>query len=170
MNHLFLDTGMKNSIKLFLEEVSFCFKRSYCCSYSQTTIYVPKFILSPSASCNILERYYGEKIVVELRLEDMLAQIIITVGKITDFTNPVHTTDRFNVTAGYAERFYLRTENYFVGLPVAYKFILGILPHLHSRMLNVITVSPGWVDSLIHSFGTNDDPRGAFTRVLLANI
>ncbi|WP_302554705.1 hypothetical protein, partial [uncultured Bilophila sp.] len=108
-------------------------------------------------------------IVNKEQLEDMLAQILITVGTFTDFTNPVHTTDRFKVNS-HRDRYYLRTENYAVSLTVAYKFILGIIPHLHSRTLNVITVSPDAASNLIHSFETPGDPSGSYTRVLLANI
>ena len=91
IRRLFIDTGMRQSIELFLKEVSFCAMRASCCSYSEVTIYIPKFIL-------------------------------------------------------------------------------GIIPHLHSRSLNVITVSPGWVDNLINTFESKDDPRGAYTRLLLASI
>ena len=130
---------------------------------------IPHFLLTPSASAGILERYYGKKIIIELQLEDMLAQILIAVGTFTDFTNPVHTTDRFKINS-HRDRYHLRTENYTVSLTVAYKFILGIIPHLHSRSLNVITVSPDAASNLIHSFETPGDPSGAYTRVLLSNI
>lgn len=170
IRRLFIDTGMRQSIELFLKEVSFCAMRASCCSYSEVTIYIPKFLLTPSASAGILDSYYGEKIAIELRLEDMLAQILISVGKITDFTNPVHTLSPSSDAFDLRNRFHLRTENYTVSLTVAYKFILGIIPHLHSRSLNVITVSPGWVDNLINTFESKDDPRGAYTRLLLASI
>ena len=94
---------------------------------------------------------------------------LITVGTFTDFTNPVHTTDRFKVNS-YHERRHLRTENYTVSLTVAYKFILALIPHLHSRTLNVITVSPDAASNLIHSFEIPGDPSGSYTRVLLANM
>ena len=156
IRRLFIDTGMRQSIELFLKEVSFCAMRASCCSYGEVRI------------C-ILETYYGRKIIIELQLEDMLAQILITVGTFTDFTNPVHTTDRFKINS-HKDRYYLRTENYTVSLTVAYKFILGVIPHLHSRTLNVITVSPDAASNLIHSFETPGDPSGSYTRVLLANI
>lgn len=100
----------------------------------------------------------------------MLAQIIITLGHVTDFSNPVHTTDRHDVDHCFQDRSHLRTENYTLALSQAHKFLLAIMPQMHSRSLNVITASPGAVSSLIHSFESPDDPRGAFTRVLLANI
>ena len=169
IRRLLIDTGMRQSIELFLKEVSFCAMRASCCSYGEVTIYIPHFLLTPSASAGILERYYGKKIIIELQFERMLTQILITVGTFTDFTNPVHTTDRFKVNS-YHERRHLRTENYTVSLTVAYKFILALIPHLHSRTLNVITVSPDAASNLIHSFETPGDPSGSYRRVLLANI
>ena len=169
IRRLFIDTGMRQSIELFLKEVSFCAMRASCCSYGEVTIYIPHFLLTPSSSACILERYYGKKIIIELQFERMLTQILITVGTFTDFTNPVHTTDRFKVNS-YHERRHLRTENYTVSLTVAYKFILALIPHLHSRTLNVITVSPDAASNLIHSFEIPGDPSGSYTRVLLANM
>lgn len=100
----------------------------------------------------------------------MLAQLIITLSSVTDFCHPVHTTNRHDVDPRYQDRKYLRTENLRLTVSLAHKFILEIIPQMHSRLLNVITVSPGAESSLIHSFGSSDDPKGAFTRVLLANI
>lgn len=106
---------------------------------------------------------------IEMGLESMRAQIIITLGNVTDFTNPAHTTNRMDVDS-YYDRKYLRVEGYTLTLSQAHKFLLAIIPQMHSRSLNVMTVSPGSVSSLIHSFESPDDPRGAFTRFLLANI
>lgn len=119
--------------------------------------------------CRHSREILWKKIIIELQFERMLTQILITVGTFTDFTNPVHTTDRFKVNS-YHERRHLRTENYTVSLTVAYKFILALIPHLHSRTLNVITVSPDAASNLIHSFETPGDPSGSYRRVLLANI
>ena len=99
IRRLFIDTGMRQSIELFLKEVSFCAMRASCCSYGEVRIYIPQFLFTPSASAGILETYYGRKIIIELQLEDMLAKILITVGTFTDFTNPVHTTDRFKINS-----------------------------------------------------------------------
>ena len=77
----------------------FCAMRASCCSYGEVRIYIPQFLFTPSASAGILETYYGRKIIIELQLEDMLAKILITVGTFTDFTNPVHTTDRFKINS-----------------------------------------------------------------------
>lgn len=164
------DSGLKRSVELFLQEATFCFRRAHCCSYSEVTIYVPRFIFSPSGSSHIRSWYYGQKIVVEMRLENMLAQMLITLGHVTDFTNPVHTTNRHKVDLCFQDRTHLRTENYTLAMSQAHKFLLCIMPQLHSRILNVITVSPGAVSSLIHSFESTDDPRGAFSRVFLANM
>ena len=90
---------MRQSIELFLKEVSFCAMRASCCSYGEVRIYIPQFLFTPSASAGILETYYGRKIIIELQLEDMLAKILITVGTFTDFTNPVYTTDRFKINS-----------------------------------------------------------------------
>lgn len=164
------DTGFRQSLRLFLKEVSFCFQRAHCCSFSEVTIYVPKFALTPSCRSSLRDCIYGRKIIIEMRLENMLAQLIITLSSVTDFCHPVHTTNRHDVDPRYQDRKYLRTENLRLTVSLAHKFILEIIPQMHSRLLNVITVSPGAESSLIHSFGSSDDPKGAFTRVLLANI
>ena len=38
IRRLFIDTGMRQSIELFLKEVSFCAMRASCCSYGEVTI------------------------------------------------------------------------------------------------------------------------------------
>lgn len=170
MKEILYDTGLRQAINLFLKEASFCFRRAHCCSFSDAVIYVPLFALTPSCRASLRDCLYGRKIIVEMRVEAMLAQMIITLGHVTDFSNPVHTTDRHDVDNCFQDRSHLRTENYTLALSQAHKFLLAIMPQMHSRSLNVITVSPGAVSSLIHSFESSDDPRGAFMRVLLANI
>lgn len=170
MKDILYDTGLRQAIECFLKEVSFCFRRAHCCSFSEVTIYVPKFALTPSCRTRLRCSLYDSKIIVEMRLEEMLAQLIIGIGLVTDFSNPVHTTDRHAVDPFYQDRSHLRTENFTLAVSQTHAFLLGIIPQMHSRSLNVITVSPGTVSSLIHSFESPDDPSGAFTRVMLANI
>lgn len=164
------DTGLQAAINLFLREVSFGFRRAYCCSFSDVVFYIPHFVMAPRASFGIRENCYEDKVLVELELEFMQMQIIINIGHVTDFTNPIHTTDRHDVEPTYHGRTHLRTENYTLALSQAHKFLLAVMPQMHCRSLNVITVSPSAVSSLIHSFESLDDPRGAFTRVFLANM
>ena len=164
------DTGLRQAIELFLKEVSFCFRRAYCCSFSEVAMYVPQFVLTPSCRASLRSSLYGRRIIVEMRLEGMRAQLIIVLGPVTDFCHPVHTTDRHDVVPLYGDRSHLRTENYTLAVSQAHKFLLSIMHQMHSRSLNVITVSPGAESSLIHSFESPDDPRGAITRVLLANM
>ena len=170
MKKILYDAGLRQAMELFLREVSFCFRRAHCCSFSEVTMYIPRFVLTPSCRSRLRCSLYGREIIIEMRLESMLAQIIITLGYVTDFSNPVHTTNRKAVDSCYQDRKHLRTANFTLAVSQAHKFLLAIIPQMHSRSLNVITVSPGAVSSLIHSFESSDDPRGPFTRVLLANI
>ncbi len=169
MKEILYDTGLKQGIRHFLKEISFCFRRGCCCSFSETTIYIPFFALTPSCGISIRSSLYGKKIVVEMRLEYMLTQIIITLGYVTDFSDPVHTTDRHNVDC-YNNRSHLRIENYTLAISQIYKFLLNVIPQLHSRSLNVVTVSPGAVSSLIHSFESPNCPKGTYMRDFLASI
>lgn len=163
------DTGLRQAVALFLKEVSFCFRRAHCCSFSEVTIFVPKFALTPCRA-GIRDSLYGKRIIVEMRLEQMQVQLIVGLEYVTDFSNPVHTTDRQDVVSPHQDRWYLRTENLSLAVSQAHKFLLSVIPQMHSRLLNVITVSPDVAESLIHSFGSPEDPKASFTRVLLANI
>lgn len=164
------DTGLRQAMELFLKEVSFCFRRAYCCSFSEVAMYVPHFVLTPSCRASLRGSLYGRRIIVEMRLEAMRAQLIITLGPVTDFSHPVHTTDRHDVVPFFGDRTHLRTENYTLAVSQAHKFLLGVLPRLYSRSLNIFTVSPGTESGLINTFESPDDPRGAFTRALLPTL
>lgn len=162
------DTGLRQAVECFLNEVAFFFGRAHCCSFSEVTVFVPVFALTPSCRASIRNGIYGRRIIFEMRLEDMRAQLVISLGSVTDFSHPVHTTNRHDVDPRYQDRKYLRTENFRLTVSQTHKFILRVMPELHSRSLNVVTISRDTECGLLHSFASPYDLRGVASHALLA--
>lgn len=60
------DTGLRQAVALFLKEVSFCFRRAHCCSFSEVTIFGgksdPLLRLAGRSQSLIYESFAGKHI------------------------------------------------------------------------------------------------------------
>ncbi len=157
--------GWQDALNRLQNEMGKVCSRTTCCSFWEIRIFIPRFLMVSQAGLIWRENLYGKKIIIEAVMDDVESQFIIKLDYFTDFTSSVS-----GKLGCDKECPYIQVSNFFLSVSQAQLFMVGLLPHLHSRTLNVITVSDGSAESVIRSFGVISDPYMAFSRCLLANM